>query len=109
MTDDAHAPPPWDEDKAKALIGALVLIGLNEVGEGETTQTQMYGRVIAAERGVGVTVALEGVREGETFSLPPDLGNFHPAIREEYRLRSTGEVVSGAEWVGTWTVRKGAG
>ncbi|GAB5895435.1 hypothetical protein [Mycolicibacterium mageritense] len=41
---------------------------------------------------------------GETFTLPPAPESFSPAPPGEYRLRSTGEVVTDPDYLATRTV-----
>ncbi|MBN7463153.1 hypothetical protein I3U64_23750, partial [Mycobacteroides abscessus subsp. abscessus] len=40
----------------------------------------------------------------ETFTLPPAPESFSPAAPGEYRLRSTGEVITDPDYLATWTV-----
>jgi hypothetical protein len=107
MADDA--PPEWNQDKADWLIGKTVLVGITCVasdGATVTSQSQYYGKIIAAERNKGISIACEGQWSGQTELLPPDLRAFEPANPGEYRLRSTGEVVKDPDILSTWTVNE---
>ena len=104
QTDNSR--PAWDEERAKTLAGALVLIGLTRSGPDGEHLEQMFGTVVSA-RPQGIEVALGGTRAGKVFRLPPDLTAFHPASPGEYRLRSTGEVVTDPAFTTTWVINQG--
>jgi len=42
-------------------------------------------------------------KNGELFGLPPDLSSTKPAPPGEYRLNSTGEIVTDPDFLTTWT------
>jgi len=94
----------WDGRKAASLDGALVLVGITQIGPEDTEQSQFYGTVIEVSQQDGVLMWLEGKRAGETFRLPPDLDAFEPAPPGEYRLRTTGETVSDPDYTTSWTI-----
>jgi hypothetical protein len=92
-------------------MGSRVLIGVttrdaeaSEDSPGE--MVQMFGTVVAIDPSRGVTVQLEGSRDGEFYVLPPDAGAFHSAPPGDYRLRETGEVVSNPDYTTTWSIRR---
>ncbi len=99
-------PPSWDPQKAAALIGSKVLIGLTFVSDAGEEQVQMHGVVTEATPESGIEIALEGNRAGDTYRLPPDLRGFFPAPPGEYRLRSTGEVVIDPDFTANWTISR---
>lgn len=104
----AQDAPEWDEAHAAWLVGKSVLVGVAWVGpDGETVtgQDQYHGRVAAADREAGITIACEGARSGETLTLPPATAFFTPAAKGEYRFRDTGEVVSDPDVVSRWSLR----
>jgi hypothetical protein len=104
-----HVPKEWDQDVADAAIGKTLLVGITRIAaDGQTVleQHQYYGKVIRAQRGVGIDIECAGVLAGEVKSLPPDMIVFAPARPGEYRLRSTGEVVTDPDLVTTWTMRE---
>ena len=99
--------PAWDERQAASLVGATVLIGITRVRADGSEQEQMFGTIISANARRGFEIALEGSREGEIYWLPPDHRNLFPAQPGEYRLRSTGEVVTDPAYTSTWTIDPG--
>jgi len=102
MTEDR---PPWDQDAADRLIGAVVVVGMtyNEPSGGERVD-QFFGTVVSAVAYYGFTLRLGGSRVGETFRLPPDPGAFVPADPGRYRLKTTGDFVDDPDYTTTWTV-----
>jgi len=98
------AQPVWDERKAAELVGAKVLVGITRMRATGAEQEQMFGLIKSANVRDGFEVALEGSRAGETYWLPPDLRNFFPAQPGEYRLRSTGEMVTDPDYTATWKI-----
>ena len=103
MTDDDR--PEWDQTIAEAMIGTVVLIGVTHIHPKGDTHEQMYGVIETVDQIDGFEIILSGVREGETYRLPPDLGSFERAPPGDYRLRSTGETVVDPEYTSQWTVR----
>lgn len=88
------------------LVGKYVLVGITR-RDGQDTilgQEQVHGRIVFADARAGLSLRLEGSREGEAYSLPPDLRSLKAASPGEYRLRSTGELVRDPDFVATWTV-----
>ncbi len=107
MVDDIEFKAVWDEVVASDLSGKLILIGLTFKGpDGEPERLeQFFGRVTKAQKGVAIAFLLEGSRQGESFSLPPDTRSFRRAAPGEYRLRATGEVVSNPDYTVTFSVQ----
>ena len=102
---DVGERPAWNDQQAAELVGARVLIGITRLRAYGSEQEQMFGVIRSANARGGFEVALDGSREGETYWLPPDLRNFIPAQAGEYRLRSTGEVVSNPDYTSSWTIQ----
>lgn len=96
--------PAWDHGRAQEIIGLRVLIGITRVGPEGEQLTKMFGIIVSAEPGRGIEVALEGVRGGETYWLPPDTSAFHPVPLGNYRLKTTQEIVSDPDLLTTWTM-----
>ena len=98
--------PPFDLERAKTLIGKLVLIGLTYYDHDGNflEQKQMHGRISSVDGKKGLAIALEGSRNGETYWLPPDLRSFREAKPGEYREHSTGEVVVNPDLTTTWEI-----
>ena len=50
-------------------------------------------------------VAIDRGDGAEPFTLPPESDAYSPADPGEYRLHSSGEVVSDPDYLTTWTVQ----
>ena len=98
--------PNWDEDAAAELIGKLVLIGLRQLDASGTVvnEWQLHGRIIEAQKGKGIVVALEGVNAGRTYTLPPSTSAFQKARKGAYTLRTTKEVIHDPDLLATWRI-----
>lgn len=102
--------PIRDEQHADRLIGATVLIGLTRVHpDGAQSQEQMFGVIRSANSRDGFEILLSGTRAGETYWLPPDPLKLVAAPSGEYRLRSTGEVVTDPDFTTSWIVEGSPG
>ena len=90
------------------LIGKRVLVGITTLDfHGNLrSQEQVHGRIDIADPKQGLLIELQGVGDGRKYSLPPDLRSFEYAPSGEYRLRSTGEVVTDPDFLVTWTVKQ---
>jgi len=99
-----------DGRQLAAFVGKYVLITLTYYDEdGEVVaQPQVHGIIVSADRARGFAVALQGVWEGETFWLPPDVRGFSPARRGEYRLHSTSEIIYDPDLISTWEITRPA-
>jgi hypothetical protein len=98
--------PPWDEDGAQVMIGALVLVGMTRLSyEGRMIrQEQFYGRVVSVGEQEGICLRLEGERDGEHYWMPPTTEPYQRAQPGHYTLSSTGEVVKDPDYLSTWTL-----
>ena len=67
---------------------------------------QFFGTIEIVDRERGIAIALSGLREGETYWLPPDLSSIRAADPGVYKLRETNETVHDPDYVSTWTVTK---
>jgi hypothetical protein len=106
INQEPDGKPEWDQDDADFLIGKYVLVGMTHVAPDGTvtSQEQFHGRVTKAEQNVGITLACEGTRAGETVVLPPHPTAFQLAGPSRYTLRSTGEVIEDPDMTTSWTV-----
>lgn len=97
--------PPFDEALAASYVGKYILVGITYLDHAgrELRQQQLHGIIESAARD-GVRIALKGVRDGESWNMPPNLRSIRPASAGRYRLRTTGETVSDPELLATWTV-----
>lgn len=98
----------WDDERAQAMVGRTVLVGITRSSARGDRHQQMFGRIVSV-RAAGVEISLQGRSAGKTFSLPPDFEAFQPASPGDYRLKSTREVVSNPDYLATWTVSRPAG
>lgn len=98
----------WDDELAQDIVGAVVLVGITYKSSDGTIerQDQFFGTVVRADRDKGILIALDGQRRGQTWNMPPDIHLLSPAGPGEYRLKSTGEVVSNPDYTATWSVQK---
>lgn len=96
--------PEFDEGAAKQLIGKRLLVGLTYIRHsGELIEEeQRHGIVETADR-QGIVLRLP---DGGTFRLPPDLRRVQPARPGIYRLRATGEEVTGPDFLSSWTITR---
>lgn len=96
--------PEWDPEMSARLLGSYVLVGITTVGgQGEKTHEQAHGRVVSADRDMGITIACEGVRAGRQLTLPPCTNTWHEANPVSiFTLKSTGERVQGVLFTTTW-------
>jgi len=102
--------PLFDQAFAKELIGKYVLVGITRMGAdgGNVEMTQYHGTIVSADANDGFRIELCGEREGEYEWLPADTSAFETAAIGDYRLRSTGEIVTSPDYVSSWTVTRPA-
>ena len=86
------------------LIGKVMLIGLTYYTHDDVfiEQRQYWGTVTESNE---KTICVKQ-KNGEVFTLPPDLRSTKSAPPGEYRLRSTGEVIVDPDFITTWIVHK---
>lgn len=108
MTVDIDERPIWDETIAKGVVGKVVLVGLtySEADGRRIEQQQFFGTVVSADSRKGILLSLKGHRAGEQYNLPPDTRAIEIASTGEYRLRSTGEVVSDPDYTAMFSISK---
>lgn len=92
------------EVQQESLLGKTVLVGLTYTGHDGAfiSQEQFFGKIVTYRSGEGIELRLAGKRDGESFRLPPDLTQLHPAAPGEYTLRDTGEVIIDPDFTTTW-------
>jgi len=100
----------WDDERAHALVGKTVLLGLTfKDAEGELIeQLQRHGVVTQADEDEGIIIRLVGpgqVWHGELYPIPPDLSSLSEAAPGAYRLRSTGETIVDPDFTSTWEIQ----
>ena len=100
-----NGKPEFDAEVAKTLIGKHVLAGITDFEKDTGTVLgvrQLHGIVVAADERDGVVVRNPGTQE--EFTLPPITNHFQEAGPGEYRLRTSGEVVTNPDLLCTWSV-----
>jgi hypothetical protein len=100
---DPDLGPTWD-GRGERLPGLRLLVGntVLHADENVVGHQQFHGIVEVADPGDGI--ALRRHDTGELEWLAPDLRAFAVAAPGEYRLRSTGEVVSDPDVLATGTL-----
>jgi hypothetical protein len=103
---ESDRPPFWAE-KAQRMVGKSVLVGITYVThDGRPDgQRQFHGVIEQADQRRGFAVRVNP----ETLEwLPPHPAAFSAAAPGEYRLQSTGELVTDPDLLATWTIRRPA-
>jgi len=89
--------------KTESLLGQMILVGLTYLAADGTVKEQKQLHGIICDVG-DHTVSFEQSNGAGCFSIPFD-GELEPADPEAvYRLRSTGEAVSGVNFVASFTI-----
>lgn len=81
-----------------------MLVGITYAEHDGDRHEQVFGEVTSANPEKGVTLRLAGKRSGETFRLPPGLRSVSQGEPQQYRLKSTEEIVESPDFVATWVV-----
>ena len=105
MSEENALPPRelFDDDLAHQLVGKSLLIGVIHVDHAgrELRRSQIFGRVVVADRLRGICVLQD--QDGEEKWLPPDTRGIKLARPGEYRNRATGELVVNPDFLASWT------
>ena len=102
-------PNQWDEKKALSLIGKYALVGITELEADEETiirRQEFHGVIVSADKEHGFSIRCGGEFNGQIKWLPPSTDAFFEADPGEYRIKSSGEIVSGPDVTAIWTVTK---
>lgn len=102
MSDEAD-----ESDDASAfaeLIGKHLLIGLSFYDKNGNLESLVEhdGVIVAASRGDGIVIRRSDT--GERFAIPPALDHLYSAQPADYKLRSTGRVVSNPDLLATFDI-----
>ena len=84
------------------LLGKTILVGLTYFSADNkfVEQKQLWGKVIRADdENIEVKKS-----DNDIFDLPPDMSAISMAAPGEYRLRSTGEIVTDPDYLATYYV-----
>jgi hypothetical protein len=101
------APPEFDQELASTYVGKYILVGVtyfDHFGK-EIEKIQMHG-VVRSASPKGIEIALEGVRKGESWVMPPTLDSISLANPGTYKLHATGETIEDPDLLSTWSVTK---
>ena len=93
--------PELNQDRARAMVGKTVLVGITTEGRSRRKppeQSQIVGTIENIDS-TGIRLRL---RDGSVYSLPPDIRPFENALPGEYRLGSTGEVITDPDFTCNW-------
>jgi len=93
--------PELNEDRARAMLGKTVLVGSTKEARARRKppeQSQIVGTIENIDS-TGIRLRLS---DGSAYNLPPDIRPFENALPGEYRLRSTGEVITNPDFTCTW-------
>jgi hypothetical protein len=63
----------------------------------------MHG-VVESAAPDGIRVSLRGARDGQSWTMPPDLSAISSAAAGRYGIRETGEIIENPELIAIWTV-----
>lgn len=96
----------WDRAQAE-WPGLVVLVGLTFLHKDGSMdrREQFYGQVVSVDPAQGIELDLSGDDAGERYWLPPDLEAFEVAPPGDYRLSSSGRVVTDPDLLTQWTVQ----
>lgn len=92
--------PELNEDRAAAMLGKTALVGITY--EARSHRAAKQSQVVGTIESIDSTRIRLRLRDGSTFDLPPDIRPFENALPGEYRLRSTGEVITDPDFTCTW-------
>lgn len=93
-----------DASAFAALIGKHLLIGLSFYDKDDKLESLVEhdGPIIAASREQGIVIRRSDT--GEKFAIPPALDHLSEAQPADYKLRSTGRVVSRPDLLATFDI-----
>ena len=83
------------------MVGGTLLARIRYLNPDDTVASVLEIAGVVTEVDPLVTIALAG---REPFTLPPDPEAFEAAEPGQYRLRTTGEVVTDPDFLTIWTV-----
>ena len=91
-----------DEQLASEMIGKVVLVGVTMLNRNDEvlSQEQYFGTILRINEEDGLIICRADT--GAEMWLPPALEHYEPADLGEYRLRSTGHVVTNPDYLATF-------
>lgn len=86
-------------------IGKRILVGLTYLDDnGQLIKQLQYHGVISRITAKGIFIRLPN--GNDHCALPPDTALLKKATPGDYRLRSTGEIVTNPDYLAQWTITK---
>ena len=100
-------PRELDSAAADVYLGKYILVGVTYVDQAGQVEhsVQMHGHVESASQ-EGITIALKGERDGQSWTMPADFSAISPAQPGRYQLPETGEIIENPDFICTWMVQK---
>ena len=100
--------PRWYKKVGESYIGKYILVGITYVDYqgNETLRQQMHGVIKSADKNDGIKIALKGVYEGQTWTMPPDQKSISVANPGTYSLKKSGEKVENPDLLSTWVIHE---
>ena len=87
------------------FVGKSILVGLTYLDrKGQLLHQLQYHGVISRITAKGIFIRLPNGKD--QCSLPPDTSVLKQAMPGNYRLRSTGEIVTNPDYLAQWTITK---
>ena len=96
-----------DAEQVQQFLNKHIIIGITIVDHENNLveQFQLHGDIVRISlEECCIVVKLNN--SDDEYTLPPDLSAIEEAPPGEYRLRSTGEVVTNPDFMTSWTVHK---
>jgi hypothetical protein len=105
MSEWEGTDPDFDKSIGDGYLGKYILVKITyfDAQGHELRRVQLHGDIKSASA-EGILIALKGVKEGETWNMPPSLESMVPAKRGRYTLESTGEVIEDPDFIVTWSM-----
>lgn len=102
LVDPGDGRPPFDQRLARWLTGKRCLIGLRTLDpDGDTIdKTQFHAEIL---RFTPQRLLIRDLASGEQRDMPPDTRAFRYAPRGDYRLRSSGQIVTDPDAECRWS------
>ncbi|HVO64940.1 MAG TPA: hypothetical protein VMT12_00525 [Syntrophales bacterium] len=97
--------PRWYRKVGESYIGKYILVGITYVDHkgNETQRQQMHGVIESADKN-GIKIALKGVYEGQSWTMPPDQSAIKAAQPGTYTLKMSGEKIENPDLLSTWVI-----
>ena len=100
--------PRWYKKVGESYIGKYILVGITYVDHkgNEIQRQQLHGVIESADKNIGIKIALKGVYEGQSWTMPPDQRSIKIARPGIYTLKMSGEKVVNPDLLSTWKIEQ---